>query len=163
MYKRQLLSGAFSLTSTRVLTLEDATAWVDKQNWHGFMPDEADQDEVRALAWLLDKSIRFEQGDHTYTRSIGELVQAYYSTEVTVEEADNLRLNLQRSGIRLEDDTVAISNHHPALRTLFMDTSWADKWKDQFARVPGAAHVAGVRFGASIHRAVRIPRSAFLD
>jgi hypothetical protein len=90
-------------------------------------------------------------------------VQAYYSTEVTVDEADNLRLNLQRSGIRLEDDTVAISNHHPALRTLFMDTSWADKWKDQFARVPGAAHVAGVRFGASIHRAVRIPRSAFLD
>jgi hypothetical protein len=80
-----------------------------------------------------------------------------------VDEADNLRLNLQRSGIRLEDDTVAISNHHPALRTLFMDTSWADKWKDQFARVPGAAHVAGVRFGASIHRAVRIPRSAFLD
>ena len=158
-----LLSGAFSLTSTRVLSLEDATAWVDKQNWHGFMPDEADQDEVRALAWLLDKSIRFEQGDHTYTRSIGELVQAYYSTEVTVDEADNLRLNLQRSGIRLEDDTVAISNHHPALRTLFMDTSWADKWKDQFARVPGAAHVAGVRFGASIHRAVRIPKSAFLD
>jgi putative DNA primase/helicase len=158
-----LLSGAFSLTSTRVLSLEDATAWVEKQNWHGFMPDEADQDEVRALAWLLDKSIRFEQGDHTYTRSIGELVQAYYSTEVTVDEADNLRLNLQRSGIRLEDDTVAISNHHPALRTLFMDTSWADKWKDQFARVPGAAHVAGVRFGASIHRAVRIPRSAFLD
>ena len=158
-----LLSGAFSLTSTRVLSLEDATAWVEKQNWHGFMPDEADQDEVRALAWMLDKSIRFEQGDHTYTRSIGELVQAYYSTEVTVDEADNLRLNLQRSGIRLEDDTVAISNHHPALRTLFMDTSWADKWKDQFARVPGAAHVAGVRFGASIHRAVRIPKSAFLD
>ncbi len=158
-----LLSGAFSLTSTRVLSLEDASAWVEKQNWHGFMPDEADQDEVRALAWMLDKSIRFEQGDHTYTRSIGELVQAYYSTEVTVDEADNLRQNLMRSGIRLEDDTVAISNHHPALRTLFMDTSWADKWKDQFARVPGAAHVAGVRFGASIHRAVRIPRSAFLD
>jgi putative DNA primase/helicase len=158
-----LLSGAFSLTSTRVLSLEDATAWVDKQNWHGFLPDEADQDEVRALAWMLDKSVRFEQGDHTYTRSIGELVQAYYSTDVTLDEADNLRLNLQRSGIRLEDDTVAISNHHPALRTLFMDTSWADKWKDQFARVPGAAHVAGVRFGASIHRAVRIPKSAFLD
>lgn len=158
-----LLSGAFSLTSTRVLSIEDATAWVEKQNWHGFMPDEADQDEVRALAWLLDKSIRFEQGDHTYTRSIGELVQAYYSSEVTVEDADNLRQNLMRSGIRLEDDTVSISNHHPALRTLFMDTSWADKWKDQFARVPGATHVAGVRFGASIHRAVRIPRTAFAD
>ena len=157
-----LLAGAFSLTSTRVLSLEDATAWVEKQNWTGFLPDEADQDEVRALAWMLDKSIRFEQDDRTYTRSIGELVQQYYSVNVTVAEADNVRANLMRSGLKLEDDTVTISNHHPALRTLFVDTSWADKWKDQFARVPGAEHLQGSRFGASTHRAVRIPRSAFL-
>jgi hypothetical protein len=111
---------------------------------------------------MLDKSIRFEQGDRTYTRSIGELVQQYYGVNVTVEEADNIRANLMRSGIKLEDNTVTISNHHPALRTLFMDTSWADKWKDQFARVPGAEHLQGARFGASTHRAVRIPRTAFL-
>ena len=158
-----LLSGAFSLTSTRVLSIEDATEWVNKQNWHGFVPDEADQDEVRALAWMLDKSIRFEQGDHTYTRSIGELVQAYYSVEVTVDEAENIRANLLRSGIKVEDSTVCVSNHHPALRTLFQDTSWADKWKDQFARVPGAVHLSSIRFGASTHRAVRIPKAAFLD
>jgi putative DNA primase/helicase len=158
-----LLSGAFSLTSTRDLTLEEATEWVNKQNWHGFLPDEADQDEVRALAWMLDKSIRFEQGDRTYTRSIGELVQAYYSTSVTLDEADNIRANLMRSGIKVEDETVSISNHHPALRTLFENTSWADKWKDQMARVPGAVSLHGVRFGASTHRAVRIPKAAFLS
>lgn len=158
-----LLAGAFSLTSTRVLSIEDATAWVDKQDWHGFLPDEADQDEVRALSWMLDKSIRFEQGDHTYTRSIGELVQQYYAQTVTLEDADNIRANLMRSGIKLEDDTVCVSNHHPALRSLFENTSWADKWKDQMARVPGAVSMSGVRFGASTHRAVRVPRSAFVS
>jgi putative DNA primase/helicase len=158
-----LLAGAFSLTSNRDLTLEEATEWVNKQNWHGFLPDEADQDEVRALSWMLDKSIRFEQGDRAYTRSIGELVQAYYSNTVTLDEADNIRANLMRSGIKVEDETVAISNHHPALRTLFENTSWADKWKDQMARVPGAIAIPGVRFGASTHRAVRIPRTAFLS
>jgi len=158
-----LLAGAFSLTSNRDLTLEEATEWVNKQNWHGFLPDEADQDEVRALSWMLDKSIRFEQGDRAYTRSIGELVQAYYSTSVTLDEADNIRANLMRSGIKVEDETVAISNHHPALRTLFENTSWADKWKDQMARVPGAVAIPGVRFGASTHRAVRIPKTAFLS
>ena len=158
-----LLAGAFSLTSTRDLTLEEATEWVNKQDWHGFLPDEADQDEVRALSWMLDKSIRFEQGDRAYTRSIGELVQAYYSTSVTLDEADNIRSNLMRSGIKVEDETVAISNHHPALRTLFENTSWADKWKDQMARVPGAVAIPGVRFGASTHRAVRIPKAAFLS
>ena len=158
-----LLAGAFSLTSTRDLSLEEATDWVNKQNWHGFLPDEADADEVRALSWMLDKSIRFEQGDRAYTRSIGELVQAYYSTDVTLEEADNIRANLMRSGIKVEDETVAISNHHPALRTLFENTSWADKWKDQMARVPGAVAIPGVRFGASTHRAVRIPKTAFLS
>ena len=156
-----LLAGAFSLTSNRVLTLEDATKWVEAQNWHGFLPDAADQDEVRALAWMLDKSIRFELGDRSYTRSIGELVQAYYSPEATVDDSDNIRANLMRSGIKLEDDTVVISNHHPALRTLFQDTTWADKWKDQFARVPGAVALASCRFGASNHRAVRIPMTAF--
>lgn len=159
-----LLSGAFSLTSTRVLSEADATAWVDKQDWHGFLPDEADQDEVRALSWMLDKSIRFETEDgKVYTRSIGELVQAYYSTSVTLDEADNIRANLMRSGIKVEDETVSISNHHPALRTLFEHTSWADKWKDQMARVPGAVHLSGERFGASKHRAVRVPKAAFIS
>ncbi len=158
-----LLAGAFSLTSNRDLSLEEATEWVEKQNWHGFLPDEADQDEVRAFSWMLDKSIRFETEDgKAYTRGIGELIQLYYSDSVRSDEADIVARNLMRNGIKVEADTVAISNHHPALRTLFENTTWADKWKDQMARVPGAVALAGVRFGASTHRAVRIPKEAFL-
>lgn len=158
-----LLAGAFSLTSNRELTIEDATAWCEKQNWHGFLPDDADTDEVRALSWLLDKSIRFETEEgKAYTRGIGELIQVYYSPSVHSDDANAIRANLMRSGIKVENDTVCISNHHPALRTLFENTTWADKWKDQMARVPGAAAVTSVRFGASTHRAVRIPKEAFL-
>ena len=159
-----LLAGAFSLTSQRELTIEEATDWVNKQNWHGFLPDEADQDEVRAFSWMLDKSIRFETDEgKAYTRGIGELIQQYYSEAVRSDDAESIRRNLMRSGIKVETDTVAISNHHPALRTLFENTTWADKWKDQMARVPGAVAVPSVRFGASTHRVVRIPKEAFLD
>lgn len=157
-----LLAGAFSLTSTRVLSLEDASAWVTAQDWHGYLPDAADQDEVRALSWLLDKTIRFEDGDRSYTRSIGELIQTCYSLEATCSEADNIRANLLRSGIKVDDDTVVVSNHHPALRSVFADTSWANQWSGQLSRVPGAVAIPAARFGASMHRAVRLPRSAFL-
>lgn len=159
-----LLAGAFSLTSTRELTQDEATQWVERQEWSGFLPDNADADEVRALSWLLDKSIRFETRDgKAYTRGVGELLQQYYHDTVHSDDAEDIRANLLRNGIKVESDTVSISNHHPALRTLFENTTWADKWKDQFARVPGAVAVPGVRFGASTHRAVRIPKVAFID
>jgi putative DNA primase/helicase len=158
-----LLSGAFSLTSNRELTIEEATDWVNKQDWHGFLPDDADTDEVRAFSWMLDKSIRFETEEgKAYTRGIGELIQSYYSEATAYDDLKVIRANLMRSGIKLEDETVCVSNHHPALRTLFENTTWADKWKDQMARVPGAVPLAGVRFSASTHRAVRIPKEAFL-
>jgi putative DNA primase/helicase len=159
-----LLAGAFSLTSTRQLSHDEATEWVEKQNWRGFLPDDADQDEVRALSWMLDKSIRFETEEgKAYTRGIGELIQQYYSDAIRTDDAESIRANLMRSGIKVDADTVSISNHHPALRTLFENTTWADKWKDQMARVPGAVQIAGCRFGASTHRVVRIPKEQFLN
>ena len=156
-----LVSGAFSLTSTKILTIEEATKWVDAQDWSDFMPDDADKDETRAFSWLMDKQIRFEHGDRAYQRTISELIEVYYSVQVTLDDAANIKSNLLRYGIKLDDDTVTISNHHPALKSIFMDTPWNEKWKDQFSRVKGATLLSSVRFGTSTHRATRIPRSSF--
>ena len=154
-----LLAGAYSLTSTKELSYEGAMEWVGKQDWAPYESNTADLDEVRALSWLMDKQIRFESDDKVYQRSIGELLTAYYRDDVRSDEADNIERNLTRNGIKPEKDWVCVSNHHPALRTLFSETPWADKWKDQLARVAGAIHVPGVRIGASTHRAVRLPVS----
>ena len=156
-----LIAGAFSLTSSKTLTIEEATKWVDAQNWSDFMPDEADKDETRAFSWLMDKQIRFEQGDRAYQRTISELLETYYSTDITVADSANIKANLIRFGIKVEEDTVTISNHHPALKTMFENTPWNDKWKDQFSRITGAVQLSSVRFGSSMHRGTRIPRSSF--
>lgn len=155
-----LLAGAFSLTSTKELTYEAACEWVEKQDWTPYQANSADLDEVRALSWLMDKQVRFEADDKVYQRSIGELLTAYYTDDtIRSDEAANIERNLMRSGIRLEPESWCVSNHHPVLRSLFSETPWADKWKDQLARVAGAVHVPGVRIGASTHRAVRLPVS----
>lgn len=154
-----LLAGAFSLTSTKELTYEAACEWVEKQDWTPYEANSADLDEVRALSWLMDKQIRFEADDKVYQRSVGELLTKYYADDTRSDEADNISRNLMRAGIRCERDSLCVSNHHPELRKLFSETPWADKWKDQLARVAGAHHVPGVRIGASTHRAVRLPVS----
>ena len=154
-----LLAGAFSLTSTKELTYEAAVEWVGKQDWAPYESNTADLDEVRALSWLMDKQVRFEADDKVYQRSVGELLTAYYRDDVRSDEAENILRNLVRNGIKPERESICVSNHHPALRALFAETPWADKWKDQLARVMGASHVPGVRIGASTHRAVRLPTS----
>jgi putative DNA primase/helicase len=161
-----LLAGAYSLTSTKPVDLEFAKQWVEAQNWSGFLLQDDDKDEVRALSTLLDAHIRVETDKGVVTRSVSELIQEAtggVDDYTPTEDVANAKAVLMRHGIKVEDATVAVSNHHQALKRVFQDTPWADKWHNQLARVPGAVPVAGVRFTGSTHRAVRLPQTAFRD
>jgi hypothetical protein len=126
------------------------------QDWSAFETQAADADENRAFAILADSHIRI---DTTRTLTIAELVQ-----RSRVEHTGEAAAILLRHGVKIErDETVSISNTHEQLRRVFADTQFAGKWKDFLGRVQGARHIAAVRFGASMHRAVRIPMSEFLE
>lgn len=150
-----LLAGAYALTSSRPVDDDFAAEWVAAQDWSAFEAQESDTDENRAFAILVDSHIRV---DPAKTLTVAELVQRA-RTEVSGESA----AVLMRHGIKFEHgETVAVSNSHEQLRRIFADTQFAAKWKDFLGRVRGAKHVAAVRFGASMHRAVRIPIEEFL-
>jgi putative DNA primase/helicase len=151
-----LLAGAYSLTSARKVDVAFAAEWVAMQDWSAFETQAADADENRAFAILADSHIRI---DATKTLTIAELVQ-----RSRVEHTGEAAAILLRHGVKIErDETVSISNTHEQLRRVFSDTQFAGKWKDFLGRVQGARHIAAVRFGASMHRAVRIPMSEFLE
>ena len=151
-----LLAGAFAVTTDQQFTDEQAARRVDNLDWSPFLPDATDTDEVQALNVLMDSHIRVDDGRGSYTASVGELISQSQADVVdTVKDA--AKATLLRHGIKVEDDWLTVSNSHHSLRRVFADTPWAGKWKDQLARVKGAEGCQSVRFGKSVHRAVRIP------
>jgi putative DNA primase/helicase len=159
-----LLAGAYSLTSSKEVDFDFAKQWVESQNWSGFLVQDEDKDEIRALSTLLDAHIRYEFDNRTITRSVSEILfDAIDAGEEYVdgETKNTARAVLMRHGIKVETDTVAVSNHHQALKKIFNDTPWADKWHNQLSRVHGAIATAGIYLNGSTHRAVRIPIAHF--
>jgi len=156
-----LLAGAYSLTSTKIVDLEFAKQWCESQNWNGFTVQETDTDEVRAIAILLDAHIRTETEKGIKTFTVSELISTACGGDadqyVEGEDAINARKVLLRYGIKVDEDTISISNHHQELKKIFRETPWADKWSNQFSRMEGAVNLPTCRFGGSTHRAVKLP------
>jgi putative DNA primase/helicase len=160
-----LLSGAYSLTSRNEIAIEDATEWVQRQDWSFFEPDESDTDQVRAFTMLVDAHVRIERDDGpAITRTVGELVEDAMSP---ASDQTTARAILMRHGLRIMEDglSVAVANGHQFLAKVFSDSAWAGKHRDQMARIPGAkASIGAVSFGpGSKHRAVLLPLTQFTD
>jgi putative DNA primase/helicase len=151
-----LLAGAYSLTSTNLITHDDATEWLKKQEWSKFKSEPIDSDENQCLAHLLAGAIRLERKTGVETVSIDEAIDAARAQIIPDVE----HLTLQRLGVKVESDYILIANQHQGLEKIFTGTPWAGaKWRGQLIRMPGAmAAGAPVRFGPTVlQRAVKIP------
>lgn len=146
-----LLAGAYSLTSMNEITLDDAQAWMDAQDWSDFSLAEDDKDERQCLDHLLASPITWEKEGNRKTLTIGEVI----SRAIGEDYAHELLL---RNGIRVESDELIVANVHPSLARIFANTPWSRKWAQQFSRLPGAEKKSSVRFSACTRgRAVSIP------
>jgi putative DNA primase/helicase len=151
-----LLAGAFSLTSTKEISMEAATKWLATQDWSGFKVDSIDADENQCLSHLLSSIIRIERQGSTENISIDEAM-----TRIRTEASpDPEILALMRVGIKIEHDSMTVANSHQGLERLFTNTPWAGaKWRGQLLRIPGASVPPNpVRFGSNVRqRAVLLP------
>jgi putative DNA primase/helicase len=151
-----LLAGAYSLASSREITEEAATEWLNKQDWSGFKVDAVDADENQCMAHLFSSIIRVEKQFGAEQITIDEAVQRI-KLGVNCEPE---QMALLRIGIKIEPDQMAIANNHQGLERCFANTPWAGaKWKGQFMRVYGAhASKNPERFGSKVlQRAVFVP------
>jgi putative DNA primase/helicase len=151
-----LLAGAFSLTSTKEISMEAATKWLATQDWSGFKVDSIDADENQCLAHLLSSIIRIERQGSTENISVDEAMTRIRTEASPEPEA----LALMRVGIKIEHDSMTVANSHQGLERLFTNTPWAGaKWRGQLLRIPGASVPPNpVRFGSNVRqRAVLLP------
>lgn len=159
-----LLAGAFSLTSTREISRDQAREWMAKQDWTGFKSEDIDNDETQCLSHLFAASLRYEVNGSNVTRSVSETVEAIRAIRDSASDADlakraELKAALSRHGIRLHDGRLYVANRHQQLERIFQDTAWAGaKWRQQLARVFGAKPVEPMAFGLGVRqRAVMVP------
>jgi len=145
-----LLAGAYSLHSTRRISYDDALAWIQDQDWEGSTAAEADADEDRLLAYLMEQVRRVNRPNGSaLDLSIGELIDfaaPSTHTDRPISQAD-ADAELRRCGIRYEHaDAPAgtsapgiwVANSHSMLAHMLSRTAWANNWGTTLARVKGA-------------------------
>lgn len=162
-----LLAGAYSLTTTKLVTDEIALDFMQRQDWSGFKSEDVDNDENQCLAHLCASTIRFDVAGANYGRTISEVIADVQSDPLSEDDAGTqLRRKdrmdaLQRHGVRFDLDSrgIFVANNHPALESIFSSTSWGgSKWKHQLERVTGAKRMGVMAFGSQIRqRCVWIP------
>ena len=160
-----LISGAHSLHSSGILALDEATAWLMKQDWADERQTQEDRDEIACCQTLqlavVPVLVPVGSGTTRYDRSIGELiaVAAGGSADNTIS-VTVARDTLARLGIRVDDDEqVHIANAHPAIADLLAHTPWAQNWHRILRRLDGATAGAPLRFAGARIRVTTIPLS----
>ena len=160
-----LFAGAYSLHSEREISDEDAISYVRKQAWDVVTQSDTETDEYRLISHLTQHRFRIAAGNGQHHEpTIGQAVQAAFGLDERIAR-DTAREELRRTGIfadtRQGIDGVMVSNTHPALRRIMVDTPWAAGWARSLCRLPGTARSANAESFAFGHvaRGVWLPLS----
>ena len=154
-----LLAGAYSLSSSNLITYDQAVRWVSSKDWNEERAQETTKDEVRLFSHLMAQLVKIELTSlGTVERSVGELVMQCLKirSDVTMTE-DGAADKLKRVGIRAKDGYVSISNSDPQIKAWLRDTPWSSNHDKILLRIEGSKSVDSERFASGIReRAVRV-------
>lgn len=153
-----LLAGAWSLESDEQITFEQATAWVNEQDW-GDTKDEVHgmSDEASLLSFLLQQKLRFQTDHATNERTIGAMVDMVRRGDYEV--SGYAARALGDAGFKVSGDDLIISNTADGVKRLLAKTPWSINWAKVLRRLPGSRAAGMVYFGytGSESRATSVP------
>jgi putative DNA primase/helicase len=157
-----VLAGAFSLTSSKRMTAEEADKFLASRAWVGETAREtqAEPEWQRALSRLMQADATVTIGSGRLERlTVSELIGACLSDDGTGpvggREAD---LTLKRMGMRVHDGRLLVGNRSEAVAKVFERSPWASGWAATLSRAPGAKRGVAVRFTPLYHdRALSMP------
>ena len=135
------IAGAYSLTSTRVISLADAEKWMQSQDWDWHKSAKDVSDAEKLLQTIMTSRVRHDDNGMGRESSIGELVAK--AALVDCMGYDVAVKGLAGYGIRVKDGELIIANSSPPLRKVLSETPWA-VWNRTLGDYPGAG-VAGNR------------------
>lgn len=135
-----MIAGAYSLTSTKTITLEKATEFLERNNWDDERLQEEQKDEMMLFDMIMDTPIKV---DTNFNPTIGEVLTYLYNGDGTdrfkteyIEK--ELKYILLRIGVRIVGDYICIANNNVNMHRLLKDSPWIDSMRSMLLRLPGA-------------------------
>ncbi len=140
-----LLAGAWALHSDDVVTLDQAKAFVSREEFADSVDAIEDRDEARCLRHLLAHRTRVQGNEHSF----GSLIEAVRFSGLERPAGlllkDSADRALRLSGIKVEERSMQdqriglfISGNHPDIARALVGTPWDTGWSRTLARTEGA-------------------------
>lgn len=157
-----LLAGAYSLTSDKVISFEDATKWINERDWSEERLMDSTRDEVKVLNKIIDSETSVETLYGNKTRTIGEIIMISLNKASKFEQdlisQDMAEAWLKRLGIKIENDFIIISDNSEFVRKSLVNSAYSKNYHTILCRITGAEKTTGTRFGSYLKsRATKIP------
>jgi putative DNA primase/helicase len=127
-----MLAGAFSLTSEKLISHQDAIKWLQEKDWTEEKSLEQQKDQYQLLAFILGTMLRVELEFTQVERTIGELIAMAYDGSNTAKD------RLRRFGIIVTENRILIANTSHSLKKVIDSTPWANNHNKILERIDGA-------------------------
>jgi putative DNA primase/helicase len=157
-----LLAGAYSLTSTGLISFEDARAWMNLQDWKWSTQEDSDGDAHKLLQHIMTSRVSYDTAGSRRESSIGDMVDRAASSGTV--ESESASAGLRGLGIKVDNGRIYIANSSPQLRKLLVETPWVP-WQRTLSDFPKAESEAKpIYYGPGLtSRSMSIPLSSVLD
>jgi putative DNA primase/helicase len=161
-----LFAGAYSLTSSEVVDVATARAWLEAQGLRqeNFMQN-IERDETQCFNLLMRHELEVESLDNRrLRRTVVELANVAQGGGTVEIHQDMAQAALLRRGFKVMDNILWISNQHSGIAEILKekDAPWTNGWGRILGRLPfrdrSEATQKAIYFGPTdVHRAVAIP------
>lgn len=153
-----MVAGAFSLTSTRAVTPEQAQDWCERQDWSWTRDDNGESDSERLLAVLLAARLRYDVNGMSREASLASMIAR--AADHTSIDAEASARAMADYGVKLQDGSVVIATPNVAMERILRETPWSSAvaFRRALLNINGAEAVDKTVFGPAMRkRGVAIP------
>ena len=154
-----MLAGAYLLTTTKEVSIEQARAWIGSQDWDWHTASYEESDAEKLITYIMTARVRYDHEGMSRESTVGDLVEKAASKMDPHKAAADKAL--RPYGMRIKDGMLCIANQAPQLRKLLSETPYIP-WARTLGDYKGSSNLdnRAMHFMAGLtSKAVGIPVS----
>lgn len=157
-----LIAGAYSLTSTKEISRENAAEWCARHDWRWAQVDNEQSDPERLLSYILAARIRHDDRGMAREATVARLIDRALNGNGL--DQDVAVAALGDNGIKAERDWLLIASPCKPMADILRDTAWAGSYRRSLGELDGAESRDKTRFSPSMRlRCAAIPMAMVTD